>query len=244
MRKALLEPRRETPRQSSCSRKISSLLFSPLRALQANEAACVHNRTKLGSGREKRCDSGHRPPPAVALAAAAPSARCLTPMRDCLTAMLACLAIVLHWHDKTLAYVRQCKARPVCRLICRAAPVLRSCKAHYRLARPQKRFLGLSSLRALSRAPLRERSGLGSRHLHDFGESDVAAGPLSSENGEPLLLLMDDLVELGLMLGISPCTGLGINHARGLGLADALPGVGLYRLGGRKLLACVSSWQV
>ncbi len=49
-----------------------------------------------------------------------------------------------------------------------------------------------------------------------------------------LLLLPDQVVEFGLVLGLAAGAGLALDHAGGLWLADTLPRVGLDRLGRRK----------
>ena len=49
-----------------------------------------------------------------------------------------------------------------------------------------------------------------------------------------LLLLPDDLFELGLVLGLAAVAWRGGQNARWFGLTYALAGIGLYRLGGRK----------
>ena len=46
-----------------------------------------------------------------------------------------------------------------------------------------------------------------------------------------ILLLLKNLFELGLVLDLASGAGFGVDDPRGFGLADALPGVGLYRLG-------------
>ena len=46
--------------------------------------------------------------------------------------------------------------------------------------------------------------------------------------------MTDDLFERGLVLDRAAGAGLGVDDAHGLGLAHALPGVGLHRFGGRK----------
>jgi len=56
---------------------------------------------------------------------------------------------------------------------------------------------------------------------------------------------MDNLVQFGLVLGVAAVRGSVSTTRAGFGLADAFAGVGLNRLGGRKLAWLAgSSWQV
>lgn len=47
-------------------------------------------------------------------------------------------------------------------------------------------------------------------------------------------ILADDLLEFGFVLGLAAGARFGIDDARGFGLADALPRIGLDRLGRRE----------